>query len=132
MPLIGERNVLLHATRQSNLPPEESIQKKRLLKDKQLEIQEKTKIALGEWYEHQASLVVNIDMDPWTAWKASKLVCKGKFAHYKDVLNKTSRFCNKEGNLAQNDAENADIVIPHLEKYTIPSAQSTSNTLRNI
>ena len=72
MPLIEERNVLLHATRQSDLSPEESIQTKRLLKDKQMQIQEKTKIALSKWYGHQASLVANIDMDPWTAWKASK------------------------------------------------------------
>ena len=49
-------------------------------------------------------------MDPRSLWRAAEMICRGEFAHNKAPLSR-----NVEGNIAQNDAKNVDIVMSHLE-----------------
>ena len=48
--------------------------------------------------------------------ESQRKVCKGEYAHYSDASNKTPRFRGADGTIAQNNVENANIIIPHFEK----------------
>ena len=113
-PAIDERNKLLFKSRDSDLSEEELKQLKEKLRRQQKYIYDQSRVAYERWAEDHALRVHNMAFIPRVAWKSVYLLAGGESAHHNKLKNMPLR--KKDGTLAKNDDERAEILVPHFQK----------------
>ena len=112
MPLIDERNGLLHQTRTSGLSPDELEVRKGKLRELQKYIQDQSRAAYEKYAQDLAEKISNMNFNPHAGWISVYTLAEGEAGHHKKP--KTMAFMKSNGVLAQNDGENMEVLEPHL------------------
>ena len=114
LPTISHRDQLLHTLRTTEPSSLNTTAIKIDLKLAQIEVTDSISLAKAKWSAHQAERIHNMRFNPKDAWKAVKVLIVGKESnHLKPVV---MRLRQPTGKLATSDAENVNIMPPHLEK----------------
>ena len=71
-------------------------------------------LAKSAWSTHQEKIIHNMHFTPKDSWASVKILAGGMTIHHEKPTVMCLRLTN--GELATNDAENAFIMGPHLEK----------------
>ena len=130
MPLIDERNALLHQTRVSGLPPDEMEERKKKLRELQRYIYDQSRIAYGKYAQELAEKISNLNFNPHVGWISVYTLAEGESGHHKKP--KTMAFRKSDGNLAQNDEENMEVLEPHFMKVLNMKREVKFETLNRI
>ena len=71
-------------------------------------------LAKAAWSTHQAKIIHSMRFTPREAWESVKILAGGMTSHHEKPTVMRLRLTN--GELAANDAENASVMGPHIEK----------------
>ena len=128
LPLMEERNRLLHATRHQTLSDNDLEHIKSELRRMQKHIYDQSNIAIERWAQYHATKAEDVS-SPRAQWEAVNVLSEGQFSHHKK--NKSLYLKKVDGTLTQNDDEVADIAEGHFNDVTTIIVKSIGQYLQN-
>ena len=92
-------------------------------------VKDHVSLATATWSTHQATIIHSMRFTPKDAWASVKVLAEGMTSHHKKPIVMRLKLTN--GELATNDAENASVMGPHLEKITETTDRLTGKYKKN-
>ena len=126
LPIISNRDHLLHKLRTTDSPTEAILWKTRLDRA-QNEVTDNILLAKAAWSALQAEQIHNMRFNPKTAWESVKVLAGGMTSHHKTPI--VMRLMLPTGLLASTDAENSSVMGPHFKKVYTNHRQVVWETL---
>jgi hypothetical protein len=84
LPILEEKNQLVHTLRQQDHPMVASESLKCSLKRMSKQVKVMVLLAKLPWYSHVCLHIHDMRMDPWVAWEYIRILRGGKAAHHKN------------------------------------------------
>ena len=113
LPVILHRGQLLHQLRSTD-PSSDTTKLKKELKTTQKFVTNYVSHSKAAWSTHQAQIIYSICFNPKEAWASVIILAGGTTSHHEEPTVMQLRFTSRE--LATNNAENASVIGPYLEK----------------